>query len=82
MRLRLKLSGFNVGLELRKWAIADGLGLIPEDDPETCHHNFDPRRRGWLNKYKGVSMRRRKKFIYSQIKKLSVSFWIRIISST
>ena len=32
----------NVGLELRKWPIADGLGFIPEDDPETCHHNFDP----------------------------------------
>ena len=25
------LGGFNVGLELRKWAFADCLGLIPED---------------------------------------------------
>ena len=41
------LSEFNVGLELRKSAVADGLGFIPEDDPETCHHNFDPPRRGW-----------------------------------
>ena len=29
-------------------AIADVLGLIPKDHPEICHHNFDPRRRGWL----------------------------------
>ena len=28
-------GGFNVGLELRKWAISDSLGFIPEDDPET-----------------------------------------------
>ena len=40
------MSGFSVGLELRKWAIADGLGFIPEDHPETCHHNFDLLRRG------------------------------------
>ena len=40
------LGGFNIGLELCKLAIANGLGLIPEDDPETCHHNFDPPRRG------------------------------------
>ena len=31
-----------------QWAIAGGLGLIPKDGPETCHHNFDPLRRGWL----------------------------------
>ena len=31
------LSGFNVELELRQWDIADGLGFIPKDDPETCH---------------------------------------------
>ena len=24
--------------------ISDGLGLIPKDDPETCHHNVDPTR--------------------------------------
>ena len=41
------LSGFNVGQELRQWAIADGLGFSQKDDPETCHHNFDPPRRGW-----------------------------------
>ena len=23
-------------------AIANGLGLIPKDGSETCHHNFDP----------------------------------------
>ena len=44
----LGFGEFNVGLELRKWAIADGLGLMPEDDPETCRHNFDQSRRGWL----------------------------------
>ena len=42
------LGGFNVGLELHKCDIADGLGFIPEGDQETCHHNFDPPRRGWL----------------------------------
>ena len=36
---------FNVGLE--KWV----LPLIPEDDPETCHHNFDPPRREWLPRF-------------------------------
>ena len=39
-------GGFNVELELRKLAIADGLELIPEDDAETCQHNFDLPRRG------------------------------------
>ena len=29
------LGGFNVGLELRYWAISDGLGFIPKDYPET-----------------------------------------------
>ena len=38
---------FNVGLELRKWAIADVLGLIPEDDPEICHRNFDLPEKWW-----------------------------------
>ena len=42
------LGGFNVGLEQHQWAIADGLGFIPKDDPETFHRNFDPLRRGWL----------------------------------
>ena len=42
------MSGFNVGLELRLWDIADGRGFIPKDDPETCYRNFDPPRRGWL----------------------------------
>ena len=28
--------------------IADGLGLIPMDDPLTCLHKFDPPQRGWL----------------------------------
>ena len=31
------LVGFNVGLELRIGL----LGIIQEDDPETCPHNFD-----------------------------------------
>ena len=42
------LVGFNVGFELRWWAFADGLGLIPKDGAETCHHNFDPPLRVWL----------------------------------
>ena len=37
----VRVGGFNVGLELRYWAIADGLGFFPKDDPETCHCNFD-----------------------------------------
>ena len=45
------MGEFNIGLELHKWAIPDGLGLIPEDDAETCHHNFDPPRRGWLLRF-------------------------------
>ena len=28
--------------------IADDQRLILKDDLETCHHNFDPPRRGWL----------------------------------
>ena len=24
-----------------KWAIGNGLGLIPKDGPKTCYHNFD-----------------------------------------
>ena len=40
----VRLVGFNFGLE--QWAIAEGLGLIPKDDPEICYHNFDPPRRG------------------------------------
>ena len=40
------LGGFNVGLELYYWTIADGLRYIPNADPETCHCNFDPPRRG------------------------------------
>ena len=42
------MSGINVGLELRWWTIADGLGFIPMDDPETFHRNFDPSRKGWI----------------------------------
>ena len=38
------LDGFNVVLELRLWAIVDGQGFIPKDNPETCHHNSDPSR--------------------------------------
>ena len=45
------MGGFNVGLELRYWTIADGLGFIPKDDPETFHRNFDPPRRGLLPRY-------------------------------
>ena len=45
------LSGFNIRLEQRQWAIADGLGFILKDDPETCHHNFDLPRRGWLLRF-------------------------------
>ena len=29
-----------------QWAIADGLGLIPKNGPETCYHNCDLPRRG------------------------------------
>ena len=50
------LGGFNVGLELHKCDIADGLGFIPEGDQETCHHNFDPPRRGWLPRF-GTQLR-------------------------
>ena len=39
--------GVGLGLEQRSGAIADDLGLIPEDDLETCHRNFDPPRRKW-----------------------------------
>ena len=35
------LNGFNVGLEVRWWTIADCLGFIPKDNP-----NFDSPRRG------------------------------------
>ena len=45
------MGGFNVGLELRWRAIANGLGFIPTDDPETCHRNYDPPRREWLSRY-------------------------------
>ena len=45
------MSGINVRLELRKWAIADGLGFIPMDGPETCHRIFDPQRREWLPRF-------------------------------
>ena len=31
-----------------QWAIADCLGLILKDGPETYHYNFDPPQRGWL----------------------------------
>ena len=48
------LGGFNVRLELRQWAIADGLGFIPKDDPETCHRNFDPQWRGLVLENKNV----------------------------
>ena len=34
-----------------QWAIADGLGFIPKDAPETYHHNFDQPRRGWLPRF-------------------------------
>ena len=35
----------------KQWAIADSLGLIPKDGPETCHHNFNLPRRGWLPRF-------------------------------
>ena len=47
---KVGLDVFNVGLELRHWVIADGLEFIPKDDPDTCHRNFDPLRRGFLVK--------------------------------
>ena len=34
--------GFNVGLDQRSGLLPNSLGLIPRDDQETCHHNFDP----------------------------------------
>ena len=39
--------GFKVGL-VSQWAVADRLGLIPKDGPETSHHNFDLQRREWF----------------------------------
>ena len=42
------LGGFSVGLELRKWGIADVLGFNPKNDPETCHRNFNAPKMGWL----------------------------------
>ena len=45
------MSGFNIGLELRYWALADGRGFIPKDDQDTGHRNFDPPRRGWLPRF-------------------------------
>ena len=33
------------------WGITDGLGPIPKDNPERCHDNFDPSRRGWLTRF-------------------------------
>ena len=40
------LGGFNVSLELRWWAFADGLGFFPKDNPDTCHRNFNLPKRG------------------------------------
>ena len=34
-----------------QWAVSDGLGFIPKNGPETCHHNFDLPRRGWLPRF-------------------------------
>ena len=34
-----------------QWAIADGLGLILKDSPETCHHNFDPSKWRWFPRF-------------------------------
>ena len=45
------LDRFNFGLEQRQWAIPDGLGFIPKDDPKTYHRNFDPTLRGWLPRF-------------------------------
>ena len=49
------LGRFRIGarIHIRPWVHswlnrAVGLGFIPKDDSETCHHNFDPPRRGWL----------------------------------
>ena len=47
----VELDEFNVGLELRQQVIADSLGFIPKDNPETCHRNFDPPQRGWLPRF-------------------------------
>ena len=41
-----------LGLTSIQWAIADGLGLIPNNGPEICHHTFDPPRRGWLPRFR------------------------------
>ena len=41
-----------LGLEqTRVVDISDGLGFIPKDDPETCRHNFDQPRKGWLYRF-------------------------------
>ena len=45
------MAGYNVELEQRWWAIADGLGFIPKDDSEICHRNCHPPRRGWLPRF-------------------------------
>ena len=49
----LSLIGQLVGW-VKRWtratqqAIADGLSFISKDDPEICHHNFDPPQKRWL----------------------------------
>ena len=40
--------GWVLTTRVTQWAIADGLGHIPKDDPETCYHNFNPLWREWL----------------------------------
>ena len=39
-KLMWTLNAFNVGLELRKWVIADCLTFMPKDDPNTRYHNM------------------------------------------
>ena len=45
---RVELDGLNIWLEECFRDIADGLGFIPKDDPDTCHRNFDQPQRGCL----------------------------------
>ena len=42
------LGGFNVTTWATEMGYCRRPGVIPEDDPKTCHHNFDPPRRGWI----------------------------------
>ena len=52
-----------------QWAIAEDQGVKIKEDPKTCNHNFDPRRREW---FPAVSV---KFFINSKVKYWEQWFW-------